>query len=133
MDAVIAVITCSLLAATGFALVWWPGVGTAGVERRWASALRFWLNETGLAGQTLGAVAVGAVGIVALVATTVSALIPLPVVVPIAVCGSMGVVCRGARGAQGFAPAVGTASVAGRDRVAAQRTAFRFDCRRIVH
>ena len=89
MDAVIAVITCSLLVATGFALVWWPGVGTAGVERRWASALRFWLNETGLAGQSLGVVAVGAVGIVALVATTVSALIPLPVVVPIAVCGSM--------------------------------------------
>jgi tight adherence protein B len=70
-------------------MLWWRGASGIGGDGRRVNALRLWLDETGLAGHSIGAVGLGAVGIVALAASTMSALIPLPVVAPIAVCGSV--------------------------------------------
>lgn len=89
MGTLIAAVSCAVLAGVGVGMLWWRGPsGIGGVGRR-VNALRLWLDETGLAGHSIGLVAVGAVGIVALAASTMSALIPLPVVAPIAVCGSV--------------------------------------------
>ncbi|MFM6981612.1 MAG: hypothetical protein ACKOWP_02420, partial [Microbacteriaceae bacterium] len=89
MGTLIAAVSCAVLAGVGVGMLWWRGASGVGGDGRRVNALRLWLDETGLAGHSIGAVVVGAVGIVALAASTMSALIPLPVVAPIAVCGSV--------------------------------------------
>lgn len=89
MGTLIAAVSCAVLAGVGVGMLWWRGASGVGGDGRRVNALRLWLDESGLAGHSIGVVVVGVVGIVALAASTMSALIPLPVVAPIAVCGSV--------------------------------------------
>ncbi len=80
---------CAMLAAGGVALVWWRAPESSSGRTRRKMPVRLWLDEVGLAGQSMGSVILVVVGVVALVAATASVLIPLPVVVPLAACGAL--------------------------------------------